>query len=120
AEEEAARVDQRFAVGRYCQLRLVLGNRRAAKRRGRVGIVERVAGWQVDLDAIVFGPRVVEIDRVLSSRGGEHRFKTVLKKRGLEEQTFAGALRVTRKAHVVRIDQRVDMVRNVLDLDVRD
>src|SRR5215208_4380789 len=64
AEVELARVDERAPVLRDAGRRLVLAQLAAGEPAGRLGVVEREALGEGDLDRVVLRPRVVEVDLV--------------------------------------------------------
>src|SRR4029079_10113888 len=88
--------------------------------RGRsIRIIERKIFWQLDLDVIIFGPRIMEENVVFTLGGRKFRICTVFRQSGLQEQTFSGALLIAWNADLVFIDERLFGVENVFDRDVR-
>src|SRR6185503_20443856 len=91
-----------------------------AERSWRVGVIKRVTFGQFNVDAIVFGPGIVEIDRILSISSCEEWCFSVLKECRLEEESFARALRVIRNADVETVNERLGVLHDIFDFDVRD
>ncbi len=120
AKEEVAFVNQQRSVSAGLNADFVRGDLTAAERRRSVGVIEREAFRYLDINAIVFGPRIVEIDRILSIRRGEEWSFPVLKERGLEEESFAGALRIIRNTHVESVDERLGILHDIFDFDIVD
>src|SRR3989442_10698235 len=71
-------------------------NRRRFRR-----ILHMKAGRNVDRDAVVLGPPIIEEHRELSLRGGEGRGVPALKEGGVKDQALSRSLSVSRHADVI-------------------
>src|SRR5215216_6259972 len=100
--------------------RLVLAQLAAGEPPGRLGVVEREALGEGDLDRVILRPRVVEVDLVAARRHGEARREPLLEEGGLEEASLARARRVAGHADVEGVDERLDGVVHVPDDEVGD
>src|SRR5262245_37727496 len=124
-EHEGAVVFNATAVFDDLHFRVVSAHLDLARIASGEGLRHRIAvqsepGRQFNRYRILFGPCIIEIDRVAALTGREERLLAVLKESWLQEETFAGALRVTRDAHVVAASERLDRVSHVLDANVRE
>ncbi len=60
----------------------------------------------------------MEVDIISSLAGREESPEAVLEESWLQEEPFARALGVTRHAHTIRVNERLDWIRSILDANV--
>src|SRR5262249_60028570 len=77
-EAELSLVAQRALIFRNADLDLEVAEVAEEHVARRLGVVERVAGRQFNLDVVLLGPRVVEVDVVLALAGREERADALL------------------------------------------
>src|SRR4030095_451001 len=73
-----------------------------------------------DLNIIIFGPGVMEIDWILSTAGGKKGRHAVLKECRLDKQAATCFLRVPWHTNVELIHEWLQVIGNVLNLNVAD
>src|SRR5262249_48518454 len=117
-EAELSLVAQRALIFRDADLDLEVAEVTEGQVARSLGVVERVAGRQSNHDAVLLGPRVVEIDVVLALAGREERADALLKEARLQEEPLARALGVAVHAHFVGDDEWLERVSYVLELDL--
>src|SRR5678816_1398938 len=99
---EGTFVDQQLLIVADGQRRLVLAYWFTNEWRRCIRIVRHVSFGHFDFYNVIFGPAVMEVDRVFTSCRSEQWSNSTLKESRLQEETFACSLGIRRKINVVR------------------
>src|SRR5262249_35010246 len=117
-EEEVTLVFQCVTVFGDADVDVVLAHLTRAQSGGPVGAVKSETGRQFNSDGILFGPWVMEIDRMLALTGWKQRGEPVMEETRLQEQPFARALSIARHLDMVCIGEGLNGIDGVFDFDV--
>ncbi len=87
-------------------------------RRG-ISVIKRVPFRERDFYFVFLRPGEVKVDLVFSGAGCEQRANALFKKRRLQKEPLAGALRILGHPDMILVPERPDRVGSILDRNVR-